>query len=78
MSTSLSDARAAKSQAAKVFGKLVGDVAVGIMSLGDDGYGLKINLTCAPDKAVALPREIQGVPVRVEVVGTIRKRDEGR
>jgi hypothetical protein len=71
---SLEDARAAKSQAAKVFGELVGDVAVGIMPLGPDSYGLKVNLTKAADAGIELPDEIAGVPVRVEVVGKIRKR----
>jgi hypothetical protein len=71
---SLQQARAAKSKAAQVFHALVGEVAVGIMPLGEGRFGLKVNLTTAPDGGVALPDEIEGVPVRVEVVGTIRKR----
>jgi hypothetical protein len=74
MSTSLKDAQAAKGQCAKVFGDLVGDVAIGIMNLGKDGFGLKVNLTEKPAAGIALPAEISGVPVKVEVVGRIRKR----
>jgi hypothetical protein len=74
MSASLKDAQAAKRQCAKVFGDLVGEVAVGIMKLGKDGFALKVNLTEAPEEGISLPSEIEGVPVKVEVVGRIRKR----
>jgi hypothetical protein len=37
-------------------------------------YALKINLTSEPHQDVILPDEVEGVPVRVEVVGKIRKR----
>ena len=74
MNASLKDAQAAKGRAAQVFGDLVGDVAVGIMKLGDDHFGLKVNLTEQPTKGTSLPTEIDGVPVQVEVVGRIRKR----
>ena len=70
----LREARAAKSKAAQVFHALVGEVAVGIMPLGEGRFALKVNLTTAPDEGVSLPDEIEGVPVHVEVVGTIRKR----
>jgi hypothetical protein len=72
--TSLKEAQAAKSQAARVFEPLVGEVAVGIVPLGGDRYGLKVNLTTQPAEGVSLPDEIEGVPVQVEVVGRIRKR----
>ncbi|WP_425618403.1 hypothetical protein NA78x_002108 [Anatilimnocola sp. NA78] len=71
---SLKAVRAAKSEAAQVFSALVGDVAVGVMRLADDSYGLKINLASQPDKKVRLPSAIAGVPVKVEVVGRIKKR----
>jgi hypothetical protein len=74
MSTSLQDAQAAKKKCAKVFGDLVGEVAVGIMKLGRDDFGLKVNLTEAPPEGIRLPSEIEGVQVKVEVVGRIRKR----
>jgi len=74
MKASLKDAQAAKGPAAKVFGDLVGEVAVGIMKLGDDHFGLKVNLTEKPARGIRLPDEIKGVPVKVEVVGRVRKR----
>lgn len=66
--------RAAKPKAAAVFRDLVGEVAVGIAPLGDGLFGLKVNLTVSPAPEVELPREVDGVPVVVEVVGPIRKR----
>ena len=72
---SLESARAAKQRAAQVFVPLVGEeVAIGITHLGDDAFGLKVNLTSEPGQDVELPDEVEGVPVRVEVVGKIRKR----
>ncbi len=70
----LEQARAAKQKAAIVFRDIVGDVAVGITSLGGDAYGLKVNLTSPPDEGVTLPTEVDGVPVQIDVVGKIRKR----
>jgi hypothetical protein len=74
MNASLKDAQAAKGVATKVFHGLVGEVAVGIMRLNDDYFGLKVNLTDEPPADVSLPKEIDGVPVKIEVVGRIRKR----
>lgn len=70
----LAEARRAKPKAAQVFSSLVGEVAVGIMRVGNAHFGLKVNLTEKPDETVTLPNNIDGVPVKVEVVGTIRKR----
>jgi hypothetical protein len=72
----LEQAQGAKSRAAQVFGDLVGEVAVGIMPLEQGRYALKVNLTTPPNEGVTLPDEIEGVPVQVEVVGTIRKRSQ--
>jgi hypothetical protein len=72
--SSLKEVRAAKSAAAQIFADLVGTVAVGVMRLADDSYGLKINLPKKPGKDVVLPSQVAGVPVKVEVVGKIRKR----
>jgi len=74
MNASLKAAQAAKRRAASVFGRLVGDVAIGIMKLDEDQFGLKVNLTEEPPTGISLPDEIEGVPVKVEVVGRIRKR----
>ncbi|HUG90185.1 MAG TPA: hypothetical protein VML55_05100 [Planctomycetaceae bacterium] len=71
---SLEAARAAKQRAADVCSALVGDeVAVGITRVGDDGFGLKVNLTSDPGGDIQFPDEVEGVPVQVEVVGRIRK-----
>ena len=36
--------------------------------------GLKINVTKAPADTLQLPNSVEGVPVKVEVTGKIRKR----
>lgn len=70
----LESARAAKPAAHKVFAALADVVGVGVTRVGT-GYGVKVNLRVAPAEGVVLPADIKGVPVRVEVVGTIRKLD---
>ncbi len=70
---SLEAARAAKAEEHETFTALAPVVGVGITRIGD-GYGLKVNLQQAPAAGVALPDEINGIPVRVEVVGAVRKR----
>lgn len=69
---SLSQARAAKSEALKVFRRIGEVVGVGLVKLGN-GYGVKVNLQSAPTSA-AVPSSVKGVPVTVEVTGPIRKR----
>jgi hypothetical protein len=69
----LEAARAAKPAARRTFAALAEVVGVGITRVGD-GYGVKVNLRAAPAEGVELPGEVEGVPVRVEVVGAIRKR----
>jgi hypothetical protein len=71
----LDEARAAKGLAAEAFGRLAEVAGVGITRIGR-GYGLKVNLSEAPSSRAALPSEIAGIPVRVEVVGKIRKQTE--
>ena len=68
----LDRARAAKARAHAVFSKLGDVVGVGITTVGSE-YGLKINLASSPPPSSELPTEVDGVPVRVEVVGRIRK-----
>lgn len=72
---SLEEARAAKAPAAEVFGRLAQVAGIGITRVGQ-GYGLKVNLSHLPPDAPSLPSEIAGVPVRVEMVGPIRKRTD--
>jgi len=71
---SLEEAQAAKAKVADTFRPLVGEVAVGIVPLGSQRYALKVNLETPAAEGVKLPKQIDGVPVRVEVVGKIRKR----
>ena len=69
----LEQARAAKPAALAAFERLADVLGIGITRIGDD-YALKINLREAPSSTADLPSQIDGVPVRVEIVGTIRKR----
>ncbi len=66
----LEQARAAKAKALEALHDSPARAGVGITSVGA-GYGVKINLTETVER---LPSEIEGVPVIVEVVGTISKR----
>jgi hypothetical protein len=75
-STSLDEARAAKACAYEVFRRKAAVVGVGITHI-DGGYGLKVNLESSPSPGANLPETIEGVPVRIEVVGKIRKRGDG-
>jgi hypothetical protein len=69
--STLEQARAAKAKAAALLAALP-VVGVGITRIGD-GYGLKVNLTeSVADNAV--PEHVDGVPIKTEVVGEIRKR----
>ncbi|HVU88744.1 MAG TPA: hypothetical protein VHD36_15590 [Pirellulales bacterium] len=70
---SLQRARAAKAKAAETFGKLASVVGIGITKVDDD-YALKVNLDSEPPADVTLPTEVSGVPVKVEIVGQIKKR----
>lgn len=70
---SVDEARAAKKRAMDVFKHLAPVVGIGITKI-DGGYGVKVNLRDKPKATVLLPEAIDGVPVRVEVVGAIPKR----
>jgi hypothetical protein len=65
--------QAVKSEAQSTFGRLAQVAGIGITRFGN-GYGLKVNLERAPSAEVRLPNKISGVPVRIEIIGTIRKR----
>ncbi len=69
----LDDARAAKAKVHAAFGDDPSVVGVGITRIGA-GYGVKLNLEAPPAPDANLPKDVDGVPIRVEVVGTIRKR----
>lgn len=72
MST-LDEARAVKERAHDVFSKLAPVVGVGITRV-DGEYAVKINLLREPNADVHLPVQVDGVPVRVEIVGDVQKR----
>ena len=71
--TTLDEAREAKALALQQLGvhPIVG--GIGIASSAS-GYCVKVNLTRVPSAEDTLPEHIAGVPVRYQVVGTLRKR----
>jgi hypothetical protein len=69
----LEKAQAAKQTAIRRFETLGEVVGVGITRVAGE-YAVKVNLREPVDPGVELPTEIDGVPVRVEVTGTIRAR----
>jgi hypothetical protein len=69
---SIDRARAAKVKALATFSRLGEVVGVGITQI-NGGYAVKVNLRDRPAPGVKLPDTVDGVPVRVEVVGIIRK-----
>jgi hypothetical protein len=71
MAASLDEARAAKQKVARLLKRHPSVNGVGIARVGK-GYGVKVNLT--ENSGPAIPKEIDGVPVRREVVGRITKR----
>lgn len=71
--SSIDDARAAKAQVADLLRTTRGLTGVGITRI-DEGYGVKVNLAAAPTKRLKLPDQINGVPIRFEITGPIRKR----
>jgi len=72
MPVTLDQARAAKDAALKLFSAVADVVGVGITRVGD-GYGVKVNLSERPKDEAKLPTDVGGVPVKVDVVGVIRK-----
>lgn len=69
----LEDARSAKQEAKRRVGTTAEVVGVGLTrAKTGGGYAVKVNVKRKPDAPV--PATVQGVPLVVEVVGTIRKR----
>lgn len=73
----LEQARAAKKQAARVFKPFATVAGVGLTRVAR-GYGLKVNLQEPPKSPAELPSEIDGIPVKVEVVGRIQKQSPAK
>ncbi|NUR55637.1 MAG: hypothetical protein HOQ29_14425 [Acidobacteria bacterium] len=69
----LEQARAAKTAALRRFDRLPSLVGVGVTRVNGE-YAVKLNLREPLAPAAAVPSEIDGVPLVVEVVGSIRKR----
>jgi len=69
----IEEVRRLKEKAFEIFRRDAPVAGVGIVRIGD-GYGLKVNLSAAPKQGIRLPEEVDGVPVKVEVVGVVRKR----
>ena len=69
----LAKAQAAKRSALRRFEKLGKVTGVGITRVNGE-YALKVNLSEPVEPGTELPTDIDGVPVRVEVTGTIRTR----
>ena len=70
--TTLDEARAAQAKVLAAFSNNRSVVGVGII-WNDDGYAPNVNLAKPPPPNAHLPETIDGVPIEVEVVGTIRK-----
>jgi hypothetical protein len=67
-------ARAAKAQLLSRVTAVPQVNGVGLIRVGQ-GYGVKINLAEPLGVGVELPEEVDGVPVVVELVGPINKRE---
>jgi hypothetical protein len=72
MSASLDQARAAKQKVKELLADRAVINGVGISSV-NERYAVKVNMTRPPTADDAIPTQVDGVPVNVEVVGNIRK-----
>ncbi len=69
----LKQAQAAKREVKRLACRIDKSAAVGITRIGE-AYGVKVNLSAPPGDRDAIPAEVGGVQVRVEIVGQIRPR----
>jgi hypothetical protein len=69
----LDRAQAAKRAALEWFEKVGKVTGVGITRVRGE-YAIKVNLSEPIDPGTELPADIDGVPLRVEITGTIRAR----
>lgn len=70
----LDQARAAKPRVHELLRDVPQLAGVGITRVGE-GYAVKVNLSAASEDGIDLPTEVDGVPIRIEIVGQVRKRD---
>ena len=71
--TGLDQARAAKERAKAIFEGNDSVVGIDITRIGEV-YGVKVNLDAPPITYAEFPEAIDGVPVRIDVVGPNRPR----
>jgi hypothetical protein len=71
--TTLQRARTAKAAVLREFRKLPNLVGIGIIRC-PEGYCVKVNLSEPMPPGTSLPAQVAGVPVAIEVTGTITKR----
>jgi hypothetical protein len=69
----LAAVRAAKAKAVKLFASNPNVTGIGIARM-NGGFGVKLNFVTQPSEKDRVPQEIDGVPIRVEVVGSIGAR----
>ncbi len=74
MSITLAQARSVKAEVAATFKTIGKVVGVGITQIGDD-FAVKVNLSEAPAADREVPKRVDGVPIQVEVVGALKKRE---
>ena len=74
MKNTVNDARAAKAKLLEDFETLRANAAVGITRVGG-AYGIKVNIPKKLSNDLVFPESIDGVPIVVEVVGTVRARN---
>ncbi len=67
----LQQARAVKAHLRRTLAHTRGLRGIGVTPDGD-GYAVQVNLERTPERA--LPRQVDGVPVQVKVVGTLTPR----
>ena len=71
MTQTLEAARAAKEDLRSLLASWQDVSGVGIEKL-PDGFGLKVNLRRKPKDGETMPTSHNGIPIRYEVIGTIR------
>lgn len=71
MGVTYDQAERAKEHAAEIFDRHASVVSIGITQAGD-GFALRIGVEVPPSDPERLPAKVDGVPVQVNVVGTIQ------
>jgi hypothetical protein len=69
----LEQARAAKAEAQNIFSKIGEVTGIGITKIGR-GYAIKVNLRAPLRGKASAPKAVRGVPVKLELIGAIRRR----